>query len=121
MEWDVDIRVFNERNVRLRDIVKRHGPRFMYEYDFGDGWEHALEVVKLGPPDTGKWYPVCLAGERACPPEDVGGVWGYGEFLEAIGNPKHEDHGAFLEWVDGEFDPDAFDIDEVNWMLREIR
>jgi hypothetical protein len=66
-------------------------------------------------------YPVCLAGKKACPPEDCGGVWGYYELLETIADPKHEDREEMLEWLGGEFDPDAFDLKEVNAMLAEWR
>ena len=59
-------------------------------------------------------YPRCIEGARACPPEDVGGIWGYGDFLEAISDPNHEDHDEMVEWVGGEFDPEKFSVDEVN-------
>ena len=59
-------------------------------------------------------YPRCIAGKRACPPEDCGGPWGYGDFLKAIQNRKHKRHEELLEWVGGEFDPEAFDIEAVN-------
>ena len=114
-EWEA--RVYNERNLRLRDIAKRGVSRFRYEYDFGDDWQHELEVVKIGPPEPDQEYPICLAGERACPPEDVGGVFGYAEFLEAIADPNHEEHDSYLEWVGGEFDPEAFDLKQTNWLL----
>ena len=65
-------------------------------------------------------YPRCVEGERACPPEDCGGVWGYAEFLEAIADPKHESHEDMLEWVGGEFDPERFDLDAVNRELRRL-
>ena len=68
--------------------------------------------------EPGVRYPRCIAGKRACPPEDCGGPWGYGDFLEAIRNPRHERHGELLEWVGGEFDPEAFDIEAVNEELR---
>ena len=97
--------------------MKRGVSRFRYEYDFGDDWQHELEVVKIGPPEPDQWYPTCLAGERACPPEDVGGVFGYAEFLEAIADPKHEEHDSCLTWIGGEFDPEAFDLKETNWLL----
>lgn len=94
----------------LSEILPKTGKRFAfkYEYDFGDGWEH--EVLHEGSPplEKGKKYPLCLEGERACPPEDVGGVWGYSDFLEAIADPKHEQHDDFVEWA-GEFDPAEFD------------
>jgi hypothetical protein len=96
---------------KLSDILPKSGKqcRFIYEYDFGDGWEH--EVLFEGCPKTepGRQYPVCLEGERACPPEDVGGTGGYEEFLETIANPDHEEHDEMLGWVGGRFDPEAFD------------
>ena len=57
----------------------------------------------------------------ACPPEDCGGTWGYGDFLDAIQNPKHKQHEELLEWVGGEFDPEEFDLETVNEELREMR
>lgn len=81
---------------------------FKYEYDFGDGWEHEVLYEGSPPLEKGKKYPLCLEGERACPPEDIGGVWGYSDFLEAIADPRHEQHDEFVEWA-GEFDPAAFD------------
>lgn len=91
-------------------ILPETGKRFafQYEYDFGDGWEHEVLYEGSPPLEKGKKYPLCLEGERACPPEDVGGVWGYAEYLEALANPKHERHDEFMEWS-GPFDPDGFD------------
>ena len=91
-----------------------------YEYDFGDSWEHELLVEKILPRDEGKRYPVCLTGKRACPPEDCGGILGYASFLEAIRDPEHPEHDEMLEWVGGEFDPDIFDLDEVNRELQQL-
>ena len=65
-------------------------------------------------------YPICLKGKRACPPEDVGGVWGYENFLKAIHDPEHEEHEDYLNWIGGEFDPEAFDLDEVNDRLQRM-
>jgi len=94
----------------LSEILPKTGKRFAfkYEYDFGDGWEHEVLYEGSPPLEKGKKYPHCLEGERACPPEDVGGVWGYADFLEAIADPKHEQHDDFVEWA-GEFDPAEFD------------
>jgi hypothetical protein len=83
--------------------------RFEYEYDFGDSWEHEVLFERRVEAEPGKKYPLCVEGERACPPEDVGGVWGYQEFLEAVTDPEHEDHDGLLEWAGGSFDPEAFD------------
>ena len=66
-------------------------------------------------------HPVCLKGKGACPPEDVGGVWGYAEFLRAIRDPKHPEHDEYLLWVGDDFDPEAFDLEETNKALRSIK
>ena len=82
--------------------------RFEYEYDFGDGWQHEVLFEGRLEAEPGKQYPLCLEGARACPPEDVGGVWGYADFLEAIADPEHEEHDGLLEWAGGRFDPEEF-------------
>jgi len=110
----------NERRVRLNQIVPGEGFKFRYEYDFGDGWLHNLLVEKVLSPEPGQQYPACIKGKRACPPEDVGGIWGYYGFLEAIQNPDHLEHEDYLEWIGGEFDPEAFDLEETNELLRDL-
>jgi hypothetical protein len=105
---------FNYRDsttTKLSDILPegRKRLRIEYEYDFGDSWEHEVLFEGALPAERGGRYPLCLEGERACPPEDVGGVWGYADFVEAIQDPEHEQHGELLEWVGGSFDPEAFD------------
>ena len=111
----------DERDVTFSQIGSGEGFRFRYEYDFGDGWLHQVLVEKVLPPEPGRDYPVCVKGRRACPPENVGGIWGYYGFLEAIQNPDHEEHDSYLEWVGGEFDPEAFDLEEVNQALNALR
>lgn len=91
--------------------------RFTYLYDFGDSWEHTIKVESVGPPELGQRYPVCVAGERACPPEDCGGIWGYSELLEAITDPNHDQHDEMLEWQ-GSYDADAFDPIAATRQLR---
>jgi hypothetical protein len=83
--------------------------RLVYEYDFGDSWEHEVLFEKSLSIDGKTKYPVCIDGKRACPPDDVGGVWGYPAFLEAIRNEADERHEELLEWIGGSFDPEAFD------------
>ena len=102
-------------------MVTSENERFLYEYDFGDSWIHEILVEKILPPEPKKRYPVCLKGKRACPPEDVGGPWGYADFLEAIRDPDHPEHEEYLEWAGEDFDPEAFDLDEVNRALRKMR
>ena len=101
--------------------AKNRRPRFHYEYDFGDQWMHQLVVEERFPPERGVKYPTCVAGQRACPPEDCGGPWGYSDFVEAISDPDHRRHEEMLEWVGGEFDPERFDLESVNKELRRLR
>ncbi len=93
----------------------------LYEYDVGDGWDHEILLEKILEPEAKSRYPHCLTGKRHCPPEDIGGVWGYRTFLEAIGDPDHPEHDEYLEWVEDAFDPEAFDVEEVNRALKQIR
>lgn len=89
-------------------------PRFQYEYDFSDGWCHQLIVEELLAPTPGTRYPRCLAGARACPPEDCGGPHGYAMCIEALEHPTSPEHAERLEWLGGAFDPEAFAVDAVN-------
>jgi hypothetical protein len=106
-----DFECIDSTRTKISKILPKSGKRFRfkYEYDFGDGWEH--EVVFEGCPNRtpGVNYPHCFEGERACPPEDIGGVWGYADFLEAIGDPNHDEHARLLKWAGGSFDAQQFD------------
>jgi hypothetical protein len=106
----------DERRHRLADVA-REKDRFIYEYDFGDSWSHEILVEKVFAPEPGARYPRCLAGARACPPEDCGGAWGYREFLAAIKDPAHEDHAEMVEWAGEGFDPEAFSAKAVDAAL----
>jgi hypothetical protein len=111
--WDME--KHDEEGISLSQIVKMgKKTRFTYEYDFGDSWQHEIVLEKSLEPERKVRYPRCVEGERACPPEDFGGVWGYAELREAIADPKNESHEEMLEWIDGEFDPETFSVDEVN-------
>jgi hypothetical protein len=110
----------NEASYKLSQVIEHEGQRFAYEYDFGDSWDHTLLLEKILLPQEGVHYPLCLRGRLACPPEDVGGVWGYKNFLEAIRNPDHSDYEMYLNWIGEEFDPEAFDLEEVNTQLRNM-
>ena len=116
-DWEETL---NEARYKLRDLAEERA-KFTYEYDFGDSWEHDILVEKIAPPEPGVHYPVCLKGKGACPPEDCGGIYGYLQLLEALQNPDHPEHDDMLEWIGGEFDPEAFDLDGVNQALRSIR
>ena len=108
----------DERKVKLSQVVDGGIKKFRYTYDFGDNWEHDIQVEKTLHSEPGVRYPHCTDGKRASPPEDCGGPWGYGDFLEAIQNPSHPEHADMTEWIGGEFDPEKFDIEAVNEKLR---
>jgi hypothetical protein len=110
----------DEANYSLDQVIPQEGVQFTYEYDFGDGWNHTLIIEKILSSEGGIFYPHCLEGKRACPPEDVGGAWGYEEFVKAIRDPFHDQHEHFLSWIGGEFDPEAFDLEDINTQLREM-
>jgi hypothetical protein len=107
-------------STKLSDILPQSGKRFsfQYVYDFGDGWRHEVLFEGCLRAERGGRYPLCVEGERACPPEDVGGVWGYEEFLEAMADPDHERHEEFREWIGGRFDPEAFDAAKATKRMR---
>ena len=86
-----------------------------YEYDFGDGWAHIITLEKILPRDENFKYPICIDGKRACPPEDCGGFPGYEDLLEIIKNPDHEEYEEWMEWLGGEYNPEAFDPQNVHF------
>jgi hypothetical protein len=118
--WEEEGPPVNSRRLKISKIVPADSEQFSfdYEYDFGDGWQHEILFEGCLPADKGTRYPLCIEGERACPPEDVGGIYGYQEFLEAIADPKHEEHDSYLQWS-GPFDPDAFDTQAATREMRK--
>jgi Plasmid pRiA4b ORF-3-like protein len=88
-----------------------------YQYDFGDGWDHDIRVgQRLA--SVGRGTPHCVDGARACPPEDCGGPPGYEHLRAVLADPADPEHPELLEWVGGEFDPDAFDLAATNELLE---
>lgn len=106
----------SERRVRL-DAVAVEGTRLEYWYDFGDDWRHDVRVEQVRGRLRGERLPRCVAGRRACPPEDVGGPWGYAELLAAQADPSHPEHESFATWAPG-FRAAAFDVAETDALLR---
>jgi len=109
----------DETEVDLSQLLPKSAKRarWHYTYDFGDGWRHEVVFEKFPPHDPKAKYPLCLEGERACPPEDCGGPWGYADFVDAVADPKHERHEELLEWS-GPFDPEAFDAKKATKEMR---
>jgi hypothetical protein len=121
-EFEGDPPVSDEHKTLLIDISPHTRSVFMYQYDFGDSWEHVVQVEAIydRQPPEGK-VAKCLDGARACPPEDCGGIPGYADVLEIIRDPKHDEYESTLEWLGGGFDPEAFSADKVNKYLRKFK
>ncbi|MCK9452461.1 MAG: plasmid pRiA4b ORF-3 family protein [Bacteroidales bacterium] len=117
--WD-DMDSVDYTKIKLSDLLEKEKDKIIYEYDFGDSWEHDIVLEKILPVDSKQAYPFCLGGKMACPPEDCGGVWGYESMLQAIQDPKHEEHEDILEWLGEDFDPKYFDAAEVNAVFKKV-
>ena len=98
----------NAAKATLLDVLEDTGvKKLTYLYDFGDGWEHTIRIERILDAAPDGAYPQLIEAKGACPPEDIGGPWGYGEFLEVIADPKHERYAELTEWHDPDFDPAA--------------
>jgi hypothetical protein len=111
----------NDRKVRLEEVLPAVRSKLVYTYDMGDSWEHSVVVEKRLPADPNQTYPMCIGGERACPPEDSGGVPGFYGLLEAIQHPEDEQGAEMIEWLGDEYDPEAFSVEDVNRVLQRRR
>ncbi len=105
---DPEFSVRNAKSSRLKDAADPGG-HFTYLYDFGDDWLHTVHVEEVRPRQANETVPQLLAGQGACPPEDIGGPPGYAQFLEAMTDPLHPEHEEMAEWIGGQWDSDAFD------------
>ncbi|MHB9107931.1 MAG: IS1096 element passenger TnpR family protein [Armatimonadota bacterium] len=110
----------NEAKVPLHQVAGSRG-KFTYLYDFGDNWEVEIKVEKVLPPAKDQKYPICIAGEMAGPPEDTGGVWGYADMLQALEDTDDPEHEEYAEWLGEDYDPEAFDLEEINRRLAKIK
>ena len=113
--FDDDIKILPGWEVDISSYFTALGVTALYKYDFGDSWEHDVVLEGLLIKEKNEKYPRCIDGERACPPEDCGGVDGYFHFLEAVLNPMHEEHKELLQWCGKKFDPNEFDPKSVRF------
>jgi hypothetical protein len=111
----------DEASVTLREIVANRTATFRFLYDFGDDWDHTVKIERLDvEPLPGVDYPTCISGERACPPEDCGGVPGYLNLLKALNDPTHEEHQELRSWVGPRFNAAAFNVTKLNAALARL-
>lgn len=115
-----DLTIEDDRDVALADLDLEHRERFTYHYHFGEGWQIDLKVEKSGLVEKGLHYPVCVAGERAGPPEDCGGLEAFQDMLACIKEPNTDLGREWLEWLGPEYDPEACDPERINKALKKL-
>ena len=118
VDEDDDLGLIDAKRTRLHAVLPGVGATFTYVYDYGDNWQHELLLEAIVMPDAATMYPRCVAGERRCPPEDVGGIGGYAHYLEAIADQDHQEHEELMLWR-GQFDPEEFSVEKVNQELAK--
>ncbi|HYU76512.1 MAG TPA: plasmid pRiA4b ORF-3 family protein [Ktedonobacteraceae bacterium] len=115
---EFDEQMKHDQRVQLRKIVSKEGDRFLYEYDFGDSWRHEITVERIEPMTAETYYILqCFDGERACPPEDCGGVSGFEQLCEALRDQRHPEHRELRAWAGKHYDPNLFSLQAVNSAL----
>jgi hypothetical protein len=118
---DADENTFNGRETPVAQFLNKPGDVAIYEYDMGDAWLHEILLEGVLLKEKGVKYPRCLAGERACPPEDCGGTPGFENLLEILGKPDDPEYEALIDWLGDEYDPDDFDPATVKFSGRRKR
>ena len=120
-DFDYGDQPLDARTTTLSDVLQASGTKSLkYDYDFGDGWEHTLKIEKLVEAEPDKAYPCLLEAKGRCPPEDVGGPWGYQDYLAAMADPKHKNHADMVNWRGPDFNPDTVDLPDIEKALARI-
>jgi hypothetical protein len=119
LDWGGGSGPLDASKATLLAVLEDTGAKTLkYLYDFGDGWEHTIRIERIVAADPDTSYPVLLDAVGRCPPEDVGGPFGYEDFLDAITDPQHERHAEMREWFGEDFDPGSVDISQINRALH---
>ncbi len=114
-------KVYDARRYNLARLFPNHPSRFEYVYDFGDWWEHTIEIEGEEAAEYRKQYPVCVDGAEPCPPEDAGGPPGYRELLLVLRDPSHPQHDDFSKWAESQFYSGRFWVQDATWRMRDVR
>lgn len=109
----------NSRTIKLNKILKKEKQGILYEYDFGDGWEHEILLEKIIEDDEKNQIPRCIDGKRNCPPDDCGGIWGYEDLLKTISDKNNKEYEEIMTWLGGKFDPEYFNMTGINKSLKK--
>ncbi len=104
----------------LESIITKEKQKFIYLYSFDDQWDHDIVVEKILRPDPKAVCPVCIDGALNCPPEECGGIDAFYETLKAANDKNHPDYEEYMNWIEEGYDPEHFDLDEINEVLADI-
>ena len=122
-EFLEDDSILDAKTVKLSSFLTAKGKVLEYIYDFGDYWQHRIELTDIEPQAEEKVMAQCVAGKSACPPEDCGGVYGYQDLVEAIADPKNKEHADLLDWLGlekaSDFDAKAFNVADANKAVQK--
>lgn len=113
--------IANDKEITLSDIFDKPKLKMIYEYDFGDDWEHELVLEKIIDNNPSQQYPFCLEGAMNCPPEDCGGIYGFKDLMKKYKKTNHPDYPFILEWIGEDYDPNFFDVESVNENLKNYK
>lgn len=120
-ESESDTDVVADWDVSVKKYFSTLGNTIQYDYDFGDGWQHEVQLIGMFLADITDDYPICCDGKGACPPEDCGGLPGYYDLIQILGDPKNEEYDAMVEWLKGHakkywpYKPDSFNPKKVKF------
>lgn len=107
-------------NIRLAKLIERGTTAFTYTYDFGDDWRHSIDIEGVFTADPATDYPKFVDGERRAPPEDVGGLPGFEEFLDAMAKPRHPERKSLLQWYGRPFNPEDISADVIHARMAKL-
>ncbi len=116
--WGLEKEIIDEKKEKINQYFSLQNKKAVYEYDFGDDWMHDILLEKILPAEDNIKYPLCIAGARACPPEDCGGIWGYQSLLEILKDKRAPEYEEVLEWVGNDYDPEVFDSTAIKFYNR---
>jgi hypothetical protein len=119
-EWEDVRKTVDARTTQLTTLVDRGVASFLYTYDFGDNWQHTVTIESVTDADPALDYPRFIDGSRRAPPEDVGGIPGFEQFLDAMTKPRHPERKRLLQWYGRHFNPDDIDLPEINARFGKI-
>lgn len=121
LDENPEIEVIDEQKVKISQVLAKPKDALIYEYDFGDGWRHLIELeTPTAKNEEIPDVPICLEGQRSCPPEDCGGTYAYLEMLKSPKNPKDPHYQELKDWLPDGFSPDFFDLRRVNYVLYKV-